>query len=307
MQLRERYWAPKRQKHGGSYLVALYNLHLLQGPLSLADKQRLSYVVYLFAEFPQTSLNEPPPLNNNRPSGFICDDGFTVRSNMMGYHIPDEKGIYRPEWWNSDDFKAFQCNYLHLCGCIASCIEGENHWNFRLADLEWLDEKAKSIHYTVCVEMKNPIPLVVDNKSGNVRPVEPTSQVPGHLIVGYAYGKASPEHKKSQIRSPLISIILFQEQQYRESNLLERVSPVITPTFEHPLPPSDRILHQAYQELIELINNHRTFRRCKAKATPRRPACQNIFLVKKRRGPKQCWCSNTCRRRIYEAKRAGNL
>ena len=120
------YYANEKKKLGGNFLVALYNLRLPEGRLSLEDKKRLSYVVWLFFEFPQNNLSEQPVHGNNRPPGFLFfNNGFSIQPDMMGYAEPDKKGMHHPgeeAWWNSEDFSAFQRNYKHLCGIIESSI-----------------------------------------------------------------------------------------------------------------------------------------------------------------------------------------
>jgi len=307
--------ALSKKRLRSSFLVALYNLRLPEGQLSPEDKKRLSYVVWLFFEFPPMNLYDPPSDGDNRPPGFLYFNGFSIRREMMGYMEPDEKGFNRSgeeAWWKSEDFDAFQRNYQHLCGCIESCIEGENDWNFRRNDLEWLHEKSsRLVHFSVQLSWKRPVFMVVsETPPGAMRP-------------------ARPEETPPDVRPPLLPLSLTGESStgsppagyvwafldllrtggawlYKQSEdgtiSFDQFSPVIVPEIECDMPPSDLILHRAYLELIGIINHHGTFRRCKAEATPRRPACQKIFPHPKQRGKRREWCSDTCKKRIHEAK-----
>jgi len=284
----EKRWAEEKEKLGGSYLVALYNLHLPEVPFSPEDKKRLSDVVSHFIEPPAVSLEAPPTFGNRRSAGLILPTSsgyFEVTLGMMGYSAyDDEKGIYHPgdAWWNSEDFFiAFQRNYQHLRGCIESCIEGEGYFDFRRADLEWFDEKMKLIRQTITLAMKNPIPGVAGNNPGTVRPVEENSQIPSHSIVCYIAGPARPGETHFQVRGPLTPLrqfTPFQDEHPSDDRIsLERYFPVMTSTMEHDLPPSDLILHQAYLELRDLIQGNKEFRHCSAQD------CHQIFLPNKQR------------------------
>ena len=91
-----KHYAEKRKRLGNSFLAALYNLRLPETNLSQEDKKRLSYVVWLFFEFPSTDLREPTFHGNNRPTGFSFSDGFMIHNDMMGYGVKDERGMYQP-------------------------------------------------------------------------------------------------------------------------------------------------------------------------------------------------------------------
>jgi len=308
----ERHWASERKRYGGSYLVALYNLRLPEGQLSLEDKKRLSYVVWLFFEFPQTNLYEPPHHGNNRPPGFtFFKDRFSIEQDMIGYAEPDEKGLHRPGaevWWRSDDFLAFQHNYRQLCGLVSSCIEGKSYWNFRRDEVEWLHEKmSRLVHFSVQLLFKRPVFLVVSEKRGTMRPARPEEIRPHirppFMPLSSASGDPPPPGCVSCYLDFPSGAWLY-EQSEDGTVPFDQFSPVVVPSIERNMSPSDLILHQAYLELFGVINAPRSFGRCEAEATRRRPACQNIFLRKKTRGPKQIWCSPTCRRRIAEARKA---
>ena len=308
------YHANERKKIGGSFLVALYNLRLPERQLSLEDKKRLSYVVWLFFEFPQNNLSEPPLHGDNRPPGFLFfNNGFSIQRDMMGYAEPDEKGMHHPReeaWWNSEDFDAFRRNYGHLCGIIESGIEGESYWNFRREDLEWLHEKmSRLIHFSVQLRLKRPVFMV-----GRERPARP-EEIPPDVHPPFIPLSSTIEEEGEPTTGcvpvyldlPRTGGVWLYEQSEDGTISFDQFSPIIVPGIERDMPPSDQILHQAYLELLVGINNHQKFKRCKAKATKRREDCQNIFHVKqgkRGRGPQQVWCSNTCRRRLYEAKKA---
>jgi len=56
----------------------------------------------------------------------------------------------------------------------------------------------------------------------------------------------------------------------------------------------------AYLELICVFANKPLIQRCIAYQTTRTPACRNIFIVSRKKGPTQQFCSDKCRRRIFE-------
>ena len=274
---KKRYYVYNTQKPGDSYLVSLYNLDLSTGRFSPEDKKRLSEIVYLFfGGFPTNSLDQAYDDGETQlaASAYLGDNGFYIQPDMVGQlAYCDEKGIYEPGtdiWWGSDDFINFQNNYQHLRGCIESCIEGDNYGRFDQSDMEWLDKKVRLIRYTVCFSLANDNPLS-----------------PARI------GRTTP-----QVRRHLISL----RQIIDDSEELENYIPVITFAVEPDLPPSDLILYQAYLEIIDVINKRQPFGRCKAEATPRHPACQNIFLHTKRRGRHNDYCSTRCRKRYYKAK-----
>lgn len=311
------HYAKERKRLGGNFLSALYNLHLPEGRLWSEDKKRLSYVVWLFFEFPQTNLLEPPANGNDRPPGFTFgEDGFSIAPDMMGYKEPDEKGINRPgeeAWWNSKDFDACQWNYRHLCRLIESCIEGEHYWNFRRDDLEWFHEKmSQLVHFSVQLRWKRPVFMVPGETPGTMRParseeVTPDVRAPFISLSSTRGGSPPTGCVLSYLDIPRTGGAWLYEQSEDGTISFDQFSPVIVPGIERKMPPSDRILTQAYLELLGVVNTLQKFRRCKAEATPRRPACQNIFLQKKQRGPEKVWCSNRCRRRIYEAEKARSI
>ena len=313
------FYANERKRLGGSFLVALYNLRLPKERLSQENKKRLAYIVWLFFEFPQTNLYEPPADGNDRPPGFLFfKNGFSIEPEMIGYAEPDEKGMNRPgteAWWNSDDFDAFQRNYQHLCGLVDSCIEGKNYWNFRRDDLEWLHEKmSRLVHFSVQLHLKRPVFMVVSETPGTMRPARP-DEIPPDIRLPFiplsSTGESSTGNPPAgcvwcYLDLPRTGGAWLYEQSEDGTISFNQFSPVIVPEIERDMPPSDLILHRAYLELIDIINNHGKFGRCKAEATLRRPACPNIFLRKKQRGPTKRWCSDSCRRRMYEAQQARN-
>ena len=63
-------------------------------------------------------------------------------------------------------------------------------------------------------------------------------------------------------------------------------------------------LYKIYQFIIHLMEEPTPLEQCQAEETPRRAACTNIFWHNKRPGPKNRYCSDKCRRRDYEAKKA---
>lgn len=63
------------------------------------------------------------------------------------------------------------------------------------------------------------------------------------------------------------------------------------------------MLYAIHRFFIHAMKDPTIFGRCKAEATPRRPACQNVFLRTKQRGKPRTWCSETCKKRIYEAEK----
>ncbi|MBC8229500.1 hypothetical protein H8E77_08135 [bacterium] len=60
------------------------------------------------------------------------------------------------------------------------------------------------------------------------------------------------------------------------------------------------ILAPAYIEIIDLLRTKPLIERCIAYKTPRKDACQNIFIAQRKKGPTQQFCSATCRRRIHK-------
>lgn len=56
----------------------------------------------------------------------------------------------------------------------------------------------------------------------------------------------------------------------------------------------------AYLELIGVFAKELLIQRCIAYQTTRTPACRNIFILSGKQGPEQQFCSDRCRRRIFE-------
>ncbi len=289
--------ADERKRFGDSFLAALYNLCLPEGCLSQEDKKRLSYVVSLFFEFPPTNLRERQTDSSNRPPGFGFSDGFFIRTDMMGYEQGEEN------WWNSEDFDDFQRNYRHLCGLIKSCIEGEHYWNFQRENIKWLDEKmSRLLHFSVQLQFKHPV-FLVPSQGGSLRPVEiPPDVCPPLIPIASTAGADPPPNGCVSVYSDLPRTGgAWLYEQFEDGTIpFDQFNPVIVHTIQRNMPPSDRILCQAYLELLETINGQLKFKRCQAGPTKRHPACQNTFRVKNQRGPKRRWCSDTCRRRFYE-------
>jgi len=63
-------------------------------------------------------------------------------------------------------------------------------------------------------------------------------------------------------------------------------------------------LYQIHNSLLYAIDNPRFLGKCRAERTKQREACRNIFVHERRPGPKNRYCSDRCRRRDYEAKKA---
>ena len=292
-----KHYAEERKKLGGSFLAALYNLRLLYGDFSQEAEQRLSYVVWLFFDFPSINLGETQVIDGNRPPGFGFSDGFSIRRDMIGYEQDEEN------WWNSEDFHVFQCNYQHLCGLIESCIEGEHYWNFQRENIKWFDAKiSRFLHFSIQLQFKRPV-FLVPSQGGSVRPAEiPPDVYPPLIPISSTLGSHPPPDgcMNAYVDIPRTGGAWLYEQSEDGTISFDQFSPIVVHTIEHDMLPSDRILCQAYLELLEAINGRLKFRRCQAEPTKRHPACQNIFRVNKQRGPKRIWCSSTCRRRTYE-------
>lgn len=64
-----------------------------------------------------------------------------------------------------------------------------------------------------------------------------------------------------------------------------------------------QLFFQLHQATIDLMQLPSALGRCKAGKTPRREACQNVFLHTKQRGKLREWCSETCKKRIHEAEK----
>ena len=301
-----KHYTEERKRLGNSFLAALYNLRLPGEGLSQEDKKRLSYVVWLFFEF---SSN----YGDNRAPGVSFSDGFMIHNNMIGYGVKDERGMYHPgeeEWWNSKDFGAFQRNYQHLCELIESCIEGEQYWNFQRENIEWFDKKiSRLLRFSVQLQFKQPV-FLVPGQDGSVKPAEiPPNVCPPLIPITSTTGVNPPPDDcvSVYIDLPRTGGAWLYEQSEDGTIPFDQFNPVIVHTIERDMPPSDRILRQAYLELLETINGQLSFKRCQAGPTKRHPACQNIFRVTSQRGPKRLWCSHTCRRRVYEhTKKARN-
>lgn len=60
------------------------------------------------------------------------------------------------------------------------------------------------------------------------------------------------------------------------------------------------ILAPAYIEIIDLLKTKPLIERCIAKNTSRKDACRNIFIASKKQGQPRQFCSDKCRKRIYE-------
>lgn len=292
-----KHYVDERKKLGDSFLAALYNLRLPEEGLSHEDKKCLSYVAWLFFKFPSTNLSEQQTADSDQPPGVGYSDGFFIRKDMIGYEQSEES------WWNSEDFDTFRRNYQHLCGLIESCIEGEQYWNFQRGDTKWLDEKiSRFLHFSVQLQFKEPV-FLVGGEGGTLRPAEiPPDVSPPLIPIDSTVGAGPPPDGcvHAYLDIPRTGgAWLFK--QFEDGTIpFDQFNPVITPSIERDMPPSDRVLCQAYLELLDAINGQLRFRRCKAEPTQKRPACQNIFRVNKQRGPKRIWCSSTCRRRDNE-------
>ena len=292
-----KHYAEERKKLGDSFLAALYNLCLLDGDFSQETKHRLSYIVWLFFELPSTNLGERQDTDGNRPPGFGFSDGFFIRGDMIGYEQGEEN------WWDSKDFYVFQRNYRHLCGLIESCIEGEYYRSFQREDIKWLDKKiSRLLHFSVQLQFKEPI-FLVGGEGGTVKPAEiPPDVSPPLIPINSTVGTGPPPDGCVNVYLDLPGTggaWLFK--QFEDGTIpFDQFNPVIVHTIERDMPPSDRILCQAYLELLEAINGRLRFRRCEAEPTQKHSACQNIFRINKQRGPKRIWCSSTCRRRVNE-------
>ena len=165
----------------------------------------------------------------------------------------------KEDWWNSQDFDTFRHNYQHLCGVIDSCCEGQHYRNFQHDDIKWLDKKTNQfLHFNIQLKPKHSVPLV-PGEDGSVKAIEPP---PNYSAPTIPLGGLD-----AYIEDGLISFDQFD--------------PVIIPTIERDMSPSDRVLCQAYLELLDAINGQLKFRRCQAGPTTRRPACQNIFRIKR--------------------------
>lgn len=302
-------YANERIKRGDSFLAALYNLSLPVAALSSEQKKGLARVVWLFYEFPPTNLSEPVVHDNNRPPGFSFPDGFIIHDDMMGYGVQDESGIYQPseeEWWNSDDFNAFQNSYQHLCGLVESGIEGEHYRDFRRDNLQWLDSKiSQLVHFSIQLAFKHPV-FMVPSQGGTLKPAEspPNFRPPIIRLASIDNAEPPPDGCVSAYLDFPRTGGAWLFRQFEDGTIpLSQFSPVIVNTIEPNTPPSDRILYQTYLELLAVINNQLKFKRCRAKSTKQRSACQNIFRVRNQRGPDKIWCSDRCRRRLYEHER----
>lgn len=303
-----KHYTEERKRLGNSFLAAVYNLRLPEGDLSQGDKKRLSYVVWLFFELPSTNLSDSVSHDNNRPTGFSFSDGFMIRNDMMGYGVKNEKGMYQPdeeEWWNSKDFNRFQRNYQHLCGLIESCVEGEQYWNFQRENIEWLNKKiSRLLHFNVQLQFKRPV-FLVPGQDGSVTPAEiPPDVSPPLIPIDSTVGVEPPPDGcvNVYVDLPRTGGAWLYEQSEDGTIPFDQFDPVIVHTIERDMFPSDRILRQAYLEILEAINYQLRFKRCQAGPTKRHAACENIFRVSSQRGPKRLWCSHTCRRRVYEHK-----
>lgn len=316
------HYANERKKRGDSFLAALYNLRLPAAALSSEQKKSLARVVWLFYEFPPTNLSEPATYGNNRqpgfgftvrPPGFGFSDGFFIREDMMGYVSMGNSAIHQPsmvEWWRSEDFDSFQHGYQQLCGLIESCLEGEHYWNFRRDNLEWFDDKLNQLlHFSVQLAFKRPV-FMVPSHGGTLKPAENPPNFRPPMIRLSAIDSAEPPPDgcvSAYLDLPRTGGAWLFRQSEDGTIPLSQFSPVIVHTIEPSSPPSDRILYQAYLELLAAINNQLKFKRCRAESTKKRTACQNIFRVKYQRGPDKIWCSNRCRRRLYEHEKKARI
>ena len=290
-------YARERKKLGDCFLAALHNLHLPDEGLSQEEKKRLSYVVWLFFRFPSNNLSEPQFDDYDRAPGYGFDDGFFIRADMMDYQQTED------DWWTSEDFKAYQRNFHHLRGLIESCIKDESYGSFQRVDLKWLDEKVRHLlHFSVQLQFKSPI-FLVGGKDGTVEPAEiPPDVTPPLIPIGSATKSGPPPDGcvHAYLDLPRTGGAWLFRQSEDGTIPFDQFHPVIVHSIERDMPPSDRILCQAYLEILGAISGQLKFRRCQAGPTTKCPACQNIFRIKKQRGPQKRWCSNTCKRRVYE-------
>ncbi|MFQ6044526.1 MAG: hypothetical protein ACE5PV_27045, partial [Candidatus Poribacteria bacterium] len=74
------------------------------------------------------------------------------------------------------------------------------------------------------------------------------------------------------------------------------------------IPLGDLFFHIHWQLTMMLQGRLRKgesqIKRCKAKATPKMPACQDIFIPQRE---EHKYCSDSCRMRIYQSKRRAEL
>lgn len=61
------------------------------------------------------------------------------------------------------------------------------------------------------------------------------------------------------------------------------------------------LFYQIHVQLTMMLQGRLPIKRCEAGATPKMPACQNIFV------PGKKYCSDSCRMRIYQSKRRAEL
>jgi hypothetical protein len=64
--------------------------------------------------------------------------------------------------------------------------------------------------------------------------------------------------------------------------------------------PVTTLFFPVYLELMAVFANKLQIQRCIAYQTIRTPACRNIFMLSGKQGPQQQFCSDRCRKRIYE-------
>ena len=255
----------ERSERGGSYLAALYNLDLPEvtsQELSEQRRRELAHVVWLFQE-PRRALGQQSPTFGGTPpkSGTVYEDGFMLDEWAMGYKQPDSDGIMRPgnSWWNSDDFEAFCESYSHLCRCVEQLTEGHEHYG-----RSHLDE----------AEWLN----------------EKTK------LFQYEVFVSGPELESiSSIRNVMNEQAAL-DHQHRGP---EWVPITIKPIFSTEIEPSDRILYEAYTELIgifsqELMADSSVFRRCASED------CGKVF--RKAHGNTK-YHSEACRIRAQNADR----
>ncbi len=244
------------KKRGRDYLVALYNLHLPDSSLSVEDRKRLHQKVWQHFQ--------PPPLTLNSPSD-------NVRApNTTGYiYYPDGggRGFYVGQ--DMMDYFDLREGNLKLGSWWKSddfLTLQENYQHLRKC-VEGLVEGRQHFDAHALDWLNQKIKSLASFEMVFIGPLdEPWETLERHI-------------KREGKSQPIV--------------LPRRGHLVSTPVW-HDLLPSDLILHQAYIEIIDVINKHRTFRRCKA------PDCHNLFYSTDR---KRKFCSQTCAEIV---KRAGD-
>lgn len=264
------------------YFVQLYNLHLSgEIPPSTTEQRKLSGVVYKHYDFLPTVVNPPSLIleddKKQRATGYFTEidekTAFGITPDDLQYVEYQPDFLFRVYAPGESPFYRSSRNwweedyrtFLDEYQHLRSLLDGYIEQKIKMSDLIWLDGVAE-----------------LNINYGLVR-----------------YSQEPPQMKRD------FPIPIQGEKEDGEVDLrfwTVKSKPRPNPKRSEP---HALILFNAYLELISLLEQELTLRRCQAPNTQKSSACKNIFIPQAK-GKEQKYCSKKCadraRRREYYLK-----